>query len=175
MPLCAWPPNTRNVPGATEGLCFKPELILACLLDTCGSWLRDHVIDSAGESQEGLSYLGKWHFAHRGQRPWGRNVPGLFSKRPACWCGWHRASWMDGSGRRGQAPASGGSRHGLPVCLSEVAQREDFKQRSSMIGLNVLKKTFSLLCREQTVRSERVGCREAVQRLFQLLFKRAKH
>lgn len=107
---------------------------------------RGYVTGSAGEWQEGLSRLGKWHSRQSGPRPWGRNAPGLPSKRPA--------QREPGARERGTrpGPVSGTARR-TRVCPPVGGAREGVGQRRSSIRLNVSEKTLSLPRGEQTARS----------------------
>lgn len=107
---------------------------------------RGYVTGSAGEWQEGLSRLGKWHSRQSGPRPWGRNAPGLLSKRPA--------QHEPGARERGTGPGPvSGTARRTRVCPTAGGAREGVGQRRSSIRLNVSEKTLSLPRGEQTVRS----------------------
>lgn len=107
---------------------------------------RGYVTGGAGEWQEGLSRLGKWHSRQSGPRPWGRNAPGLPSKRPA--------QREPGARERGTGPGPvSGTARRTRVCPTAGGAREGVGQRRSSIRLNVSEKTLSLPRGEQTVRS----------------------
>lgn len=107
---------------------------------------RGYVTGSAGEWQEGLSRLGKWHSRQSGPRPWGRNAPGLPSKRPA--------QREPGARERGTGPGPvSGTARRTRVCPPAGGAREGVGQRRSSIRLNVSEKTLSLPRGEQTARS----------------------